>query len=141
MTGETEPSTLAEAVGREIAAAAAELPGRLREILALRDGRGLSHREIARVAALDGEAVPLLLARARLLLRDTRRGSNVAAAVEGCDARERSLRLLARRQDAEEIEDEDGEWLRRHLAECEPCRAAHAAMLEASLCYRASPPA
>jgi predicted DNA-binding protein (UPF0251 family) len=131
----SEPHGLAQAVAGELAVANARLPQRQREALALRELRGLSHDQIARVIGIDAHAVAPLLARARLRLRTRLRGG--LEANPGCAERERSLRAIARRQDSEPIDEDDSAWLMEHLGHCPACNQAHAAMLEASVCYRA----
>jgi sigma-70-like protein len=126
------------AVARELAAATAALPERQREALALREMLRLSYEQIATVMEIDAAAVAPLLARARLRLRAERRGTEIAAGPD-CADRDRALRLLAARQDSEPMSGEDDEWLLAHLADCAGCDMAHAAMLEASVCYRAWP--
>jgi hypothetical protein len=128
---------LAEAVARELAVATAKLPDRQREALALRELLQLSHDQIASVMEVEPASVAPLLARARLRLRAERRGQPSGGA--GCSERDRALRALARRQDSEPLSSDDDRWLLSHLVECEPCGRAHAAMLEASVCYRAWP--
>ena len=129
------PAGLSEAVARELAAATGRLPMAQREALALRELLGLSYDEIAGVAGVQADAVPLLLARARLDLRTELRGAGEPQ--PPCDERERALRTIARRQDAEGAPAADEDWLIDHLGHCRGCRQAHAAMLEASACYRA----
>jgi hypothetical protein len=85
---------------------------------------------------IDPAAVGPLLARARLRLREERRGARPAAGT--CDEGERALRLLALRQDGEAADAQDADWLLAHIGDCEECGAAHGAMLEASVVYRAS---
>ncbi len=126
---------LAGAVRVEVQDANAKLPERQREALALREALGLRYDELASVMGIDRAAVAPLLARARLRLREERRGA--PAGPGACDERERALRLLALRQDGEDADAEDAEWLLTHVGECEDCGAAHAAMLEASMVYRA----
>jgi hypothetical protein len=135
---EGEPAGLTAAVARELAAATASLPERQREVLALREMLRLSYAQIGTVMEIDPAAVAPLVARARLRLRAERRG---AAPDTGpvCEERDRALRLLARRQDSEPLSEQDDEWLLAHLAGCAGCDMAHAAMLEASVCYRAWP--
>jgi hypothetical protein len=138
---ETAPSvpdgaTLSDAVAAEVGRATLALPERQREVLALRESARLSHDQIASVLGLDNAAVAPLLARARLALREQRRG--LAASPVVCAERDRALRALARRQDSEALTGDDDAWLHRHLAECVECDQAHAAMLEASVCYRAA---
>jgi hypothetical protein len=135
----TEPRGLSEAVARELAAATARLPVRQREALALRELLRLSYTQIAQVMGLDLAAVAPLIARSRLRLRTERRGAAPDLTTGTCADHDRALRLLASRQDSEPISVEDDEWLRAHLAECPECEMVHAAMLEASVCYRAWP--
>jgi Sigma-70, region 4 len=131
-------SGLAAAVARELALATGRLPERQREALALRELLRLSYEQIAAVMGIERAAVAPLLSRARLRLRAERRGSAPEAA-GGCNERDRALRVLACRQDSEPVSVHDDEWLLAHLASCAGCDAAHAAMLEASVCYRAWP--
>ena len=131
------PAGLAGAVAVEMARAASSLPERHREALALRDSLRLSHAEIARVMGIEPAAVAPLLARARLQLRAERRGSAIDAGGQPCSERDRAWRLLALRQDSEPFGADDDAWLHAHLDSCAGCRRAHAAMLEASACYRA----
>ena len=131
---------LAGAVARELAAASIQLAERHRETLALRELLGLSYEEIAVVIGVEPAAVPPLLSRARLRLRSALRGPGPA--IDGaCESRDRSLRALARRQDAQPMSAEDEAWLLSHLAECALCEGAHAAMLESAACYRGWTPA
>lgn len=128
-------AALAEAVARELWTANAALPGRQREALALRELLGLSHDELAQAIGIDVAAVGALLARARLALRSELRGV-LDDSGYACRERERALRALARRQDREPLAPEEAEWIRGHIAACPACERAHAAMLEASVCYR-----
>jgi ABC-type transporter Mla MlaB component len=126
--------SLAEAVAAELSVANGKLPPRQREALALRELLGLTHAEIAGVLELDTAAVAALLARSRLSLRAQLRGAAVDLA--GCNESERALRLLARRQDGEDLAPEEEEWIGEHMAGCSACDGAHAAMFEAAVCYR-----
>lgn len=136
---DAEPrSSLGDAVAQELASASAALPERQREVLALRELLRLPYAQIAQVMDIGPAAVGPLLARARLRLRVERRGGALPV-TPSCAETERGLRLLARRQDAEALTSEDDEWLLAHLASCTGCEVAHAAMLEASVCYRAWP--
>ena len=130
-----DPARLSESVASELAAATSRLPLPEREVLALRELLGLRHDEIADVAGVKREAVAPLLARARLDLRTELRGSG--APQPPCDERERALRTITLRQDSETVPNADEDWLIEHLGHCRGCRQAHAAMLEASACYRA----
>ena len=123
------------AVARELTTASAQLAERHRETLALRELLGLGYDEIAAVIGVEPAAVGPLLARARLRLRLALRGP-LATAEPPCDARDRALRALARRQDRQPMSIEDEDWLLDHIAACPACERDHAAMLEASACYR-----
>ncbi len=140
-TGETPPApdgagdSLAAAVARELAAAAARLTPEQREALALRDLLGLTYDEMAAVTGAAPEDVGLLLATARLRLRaELRDGSGGAP---DCLEHERALRTIAARQDGEPVPAADDEWLIDHLGLCRGCARDHAAMLEAAARYRA----
>jgi Sigma-70, region 4 len=126
---------LVEAVAGELSRATAQLPERQREALALRERIGLSHAQIATALGVERAAVAPLLARSRLRLRSELRGS--AAPPVDCSERDRALRTMALRQDGEEVSGADEDWLLDHLGNCAGCSQAHAAMLEASVCYRA----
>lgn len=131
-------TSLEAAVSQELAVACAQLAERHRETLALRELLGLAYGEIGSVIGVEETAVGPLLSRARLRLRGALRGS--MPAVEGsCDARDHALRALARRQDDEAMSDAEEDWLLEHLGSCALCERDHAAMLEASACYRAWP--
>jgi RNA polymerase sigma factor (sigma-70 family) len=133
-----EGDGLAAAVARELAQATARLEERQREALALRELLGLSYQQISEVMGIEAAAVAPLLARARLRLRAERRGWAPEQGDE-CEHRERALRVLATRQDSEPLSAEDDAWLLAHMAECQGCEMAHAAMLEATVCYQAWP--
>src|ERR1700742_4603555 len=131
----TDPDALPAAIARELAAAAGGLTPEQREALALRELLRLSYDELAEAADVAPDGVAVLLAQARLDLRTQLRGAG--APQPDCDERERALRTIARRQDGEEVTAADDDWLIEHLGHCRGCRQAHAAMLEASACYRA----
>jgi hypothetical protein len=131
----TDPEALPEAIARELAAAAAGLTLAQREALALRELLRLSYDELAQATGEAPDGVAVVLAHARLDLRTQLRGAG--APQPDCDERERALRTIARRQDGEEVSAADDDWLIEHLGHCRGCRQAHAAMLEASACYRA----
>jgi acyl dehydratase len=125
---------LATAVARELAAATARLSAPEREVLALRDLLGLSYEEIAAVTGTEPDTVGPLLAGARLRLRQELRGSGTPS--PECPERDRALRTIAARQDDEPVAAADAEWLVEHLGHCRGCAQVHAAMLEATACYR-----
>lgn len=130
-----EGERLAEAVARELGVANARLPERQREALALRELLRLSYDEISGVMGIEPVAVAPLLARARLNFRAQLRG--VSEPENECEDRERALRALASRHDSEPLTETDENWLVEHVVECQQCNTTHAAMLEASVCYRA----
>jgi RNA polymerase sigma factor (sigma-70 family) len=129
------PDGLAETVARELNQAVAELPERQREALALRELLGLTYDEMAEVIGLEAAAVAPLLARSRLRLRTALRGDGEPPGE--CAERERALRTMALRQDGQTVTPADDDWLIEHLRHCAGCGRTHAAMLEASACYRA----
>jgi Sigma-70, region 4 len=126
---------LAETVALELAAATARLPQDQREALASRELLGLSHEQVARVVGIECSAVAPLLAQARLALRTQVRGA--VDRVGECPEHDRALRTMSLRQDSEPLSDGEEGWLLEHLGECVVCNRSHAAMLEASVCYRA----
>jgi hypothetical protein len=126
---------LASAVAGELASATARLTEREREGLALRDLLGLSWGDMADVTEAEPESIGPLLAGARVRLRQELRGSGTPT--PGCPERDRALRTLAARQDDEPVAPADEEWLIEHLGHCRGCAQIHAAMLEATACYRA----
>jgi hypothetical protein len=131
----TDPARLSDAVAGELAAASRRLPVAEREALALRELVGLGYDELAEVTGVERDAVAPLLAGARLRLRAELRGAPHPQ--PPCDERDRALRTIALRQDGEEVPVADDDWLIDHLGHCRGCRQVHAAMLEASACYRA----
>jgi hypothetical protein len=128
-------SGLAQTVAHELETATARLPHDQREVLALRELLGLSHEQIAGALGVETTAVAPLLAQARLQLRTEVRGRVDPAAA--CAERDRAVRMMVQRQDSEPLSDAEESWLLEHLGGCVECREAHAAMLEASVCYRA----
>jgi hypothetical protein len=131
----TDPDALPDAIARELAAATVRLTIAEREVLALRELLRLPYDEIADATDATEDAIAPLLAQARLDLRAQLRGAGEPQ--PECDERERALRTIARRQDGEDVVAADDDWLIEHLGHCRGCRQAHAAMLEASACYRA----
>lgn len=127
-------ASLSQAVARELEDANTLLAERHREALALRERLGLSHAEIATVMGIEPSAVAAVLGRARLALRAVRRGA--LPSTTPCERSEHALVLLARVQDGEAVSSEDRDWLLDHLLVCAACEHAHAAMIEASACYR-----
>ena len=135
--GDEQQAGLSAAVARELAASTARLPERQREALALRELLRLSYEQISQVMGIEQAAVAPLLARARLRLRAELRGGSADLLQDDCQERDRALRVLASRQDSEPLSAEDDRWVLAHMAGCRSCETAHAAMLEASVCYRA----
>ncbi|HEX4010490.1 MAG TPA: sigma factor-like helix-turn-helix DNA-binding protein [Solirubrobacteraceae bacterium] len=131
----SDPRRLANAVARELRTASGRLAPRQREALALRELLGKDHDEMGKLTGADTDAVASVLADARISLREELRGPG--APQPPCDERERALRTIARRQDGQAVADADADWLVEHLGHCRGCGQAHAAMLEATACYRA----
>ncbi|MGA2014248.1 MAG: sigma factor-like helix-turn-helix DNA-binding protein [Solirubrobacteraceae bacterium] len=126
---------LAQAVAGELTVATAGLDGREREALALRELLDLPYADVARVIGVAPADVAPLVAGARLRLRCALRG-DVDRPGE-CPEYERTLRTCALRHDGQPVAAADDDWLMEHLGHCAECGRAHAAMLEASACYRA----
>jgi RNA polymerase sigma factor (sigma-70 family) len=130
-----ERNVLLAARQDEIRDANAKLPARQREVLVLRELEDLSYDEIAELMEMNRNSVAQLISRARISLRDALRGTalaSVAAASADC---ERSLALLAARQDGQPGGDDD--WLDEHMQACDTCPLAREAMEEAGISYRA----
>ncbi len=132
--GATPAGELAAAVAAELSAAAARLPPRQREALALRELLRLSHQQLSSVLGIEPTAAAPLLARSRLRLRAELRGA--ALPRSDCPERDRMLRVATLRQDGEPVSIADEDWLIDHLGHCSDCIRAHAGMLEGSACYR-----
>jgi RNA polymerase sigma-70 factor (ECF subfamily) len=118
----------------------ARLPERQREVLALRELEGLSYEQIGEVLELKPNAVAQLISRARIKLAELVRGDaleSVAGVTPDCD---RALPLLARGQDSQTLDGEDGNWLLAHLRDCATCRVRESAMQEAGVSYRSLAP-
>ncbi len=126
---------LPRAIAREVSAAAGRLAVLDREALALRELLARSYDDIARVTGVPAPEVAPLLAGARLHLRAELRHDPPDAGA--CVERDRALRTCALRHDGQPVAAADDDWLLDHLGHCEECGRAHAAMLEASACYRA----
>ena len=131
-------NVLLAAQQEEIRAANATLPPRQREVLALRELDELSYDEIAERMGMNRNSVAQLISRARIGLRDALRRTALAAVLSGCEHSERTLPLIALRDDRQLL---DGDarlaWLRAHLAGCEICALGSAAMADAGASYRA----
>jgi RNA polymerase sigma-70 factor (ECF subfamily) len=130
-----ERNVLLAARQDEICNANAQLPARQREVLVLRELEDLSYDEIAELMEMNRNSVAQLISRARINLRDALRGTALASVATSSADCERSLALLAARQDGQATED-DG-WLDVHMRSCETCPLAREAMEEAGISYRA----
>ncbi len=130
-----ERNVLLAARQDEIRDANAQLPARQREVLVLRELEDLSYDEIAELMEMNRNSVAQLISRARISLRDALRGTALASVATSSADCERSLALLAARQDGQASED-DG-WLDEHMRSCETCPLARDAMEEAGISYRA----
>jgi RNA polymerase sigma factor (sigma-70 family) len=130
-----ERNVLLAARQDEIRDANAKLPARQREVLVLRELEDLSYDEIAELMEMNRNSVAQLISRARINLRDALRGTALASVASSSADCERSLALLAARQDGQASE-EDG-WLDEHMRSCETCPLAREAMEEAGISYRA----
>ena len=84
---------------------------------------------------MNRNSVAQLISRARINLRDALRGTALASVASSSADCERSLALMAARQDGQASED-DG-WLDEHMSSCETCPLAREAMEEAGISYRA----
>ncbi len=132
-TGGALGPDLAAAVSEELARACTGLEALDREALALRDLLGLSHEEIAAVLGVRTGSVAVLLARARVALRERLRGPGEPQ--PDCAERERALAGIERRRDGLSLTAPEEDWLIEHLSRCRGCAQAHAAVLEAAACY------
>ncbi len=130
-----ERNVLLAARQDEIRDANAMLPARQREVLVLRELEDLSYDEIAELMEMNRNSVAQLISRARINLRDALRGTALASVATSSADCERSLALLAARQDGQPSADQD--WLDEHMLACETCPLARDAMEEAGISYRA----
>lgn len=135
--GEPMPVTRQE----DIREANMRLPEHQREALALRELEQLPYEEIAPILETSPHSVAKLISRARINLSDDLHGTTLAAVAAPSAACERALPLIAAREDGQlEAGSDDDAWLDAHLAACERCGLAVAAMREAGASYRAWPP-
>jgi DNA-directed RNA polymerase specialized sigma24 family protein len=119
----------------------ARLQPRYREVLALRELVGCSYEEMARILGADRETVAELLWRARLELRDELKGSKLVSIASVAASCRRALALIAMGWDRELHDGDQRDWLQHHLRSCGKCRVSQDAAREASVAYRAWPPA
>ncbi|HXS45896.1 MAG TPA: sigma-70 region 4 domain-containing protein, partial [Solirubrobacterales bacterium] len=127
------------AFGQEqIQQAIACLPKRQGEALELLEHDRLSYEEIAARMGTSHGSVAQLIARARINLYDELRGTPLASVAAPSAECQRSLPLIAAREDGQlESADDEGAWLDAHLAACDRCRPAVEQMAEAAVAYRA----
>jgi RNA polymerase sigma-70 factor (ECF subfamily) len=130
-----ERNVLLAARQDEIRDANATLPERQREVLVLRELEDLSYDEIAELMEMNRNSVAQLISRARINLRDALRETALASVATSSADCQRSLALLAARQDGQPSEGQD--WLDEHMLVCETCPLAREAMEEAGISYRA----
>jgi DNA-directed RNA polymerase specialized sigma24 family protein len=145
-----QSAALIEPRNRDDAAASSALPaseanGRLRvqdrEVLALRELAGCSYEEISRIVGADRRAVAERLWRARLELRDYLTTSRLLSIVPVDSPCRHALALIVMALDGELRDPEERVSLQGHLRTCGKCRMSQAAAREASVAYRAWPPA
>jgi DNA-binding CsgD family transcriptional regulator len=123
----------------EIHQAIVGLPQRQREALDLLELERLSYAEIAARMATSEGSIAQLIARARINLYDELRGTPLASVAAPSPQCERSLPLIAAREDGQlDPADDEAAWLDAHLAGCDRCRPAVEQMADAAAAYRAS---
>lgn len=114
------------------------LPKRQREALELLELERLSYAQIAAKMGTSQDSVAQLIARGRINLYDELRGTPLASVAAPSAECERSLPLIAAREDGQlDPTDADAAWLDAHLAGCDRCRPAVGQMAEAAASYRA----
>jgi RNA polymerase sigma factor (sigma-70 family) len=121
----------------QVRAANARLAPRYREVLALREVAGLSYGEIAAILGVSANAAAQLLWRARRKLREELRIDALASVTPTSEDCERAQLLIGMREDGEQLEELDADWLDEHLEECGSCRASRSMLLEVGMSYRA----
>jgi DNA-directed RNA polymerase specialized sigma24 family protein len=122
--------------GTGLGPAAGRLRPQQRAALALSALDGLSYADIAAVLGVGVEAVPALLARARMRLHDELHGTALAAAAVRSPDCEDVVPLLAAAVDGER-DAADAAWADPHVLRCPTCPRTHRAMLEAAATYAA----
>jgi DNA-directed RNA polymerase specialized sigma24 family protein len=121
--------------GTGLSAATGRLRPQQRAALALAS-QGLSYAELATVLGIGVEAVPALLARARLRLHDELHGTALAAAAVRSPDCEDVVPLLAAAADGQ-LDAVDAAWADPHVLRCPICPRTRRAMLEAAATYAA----
>jgi DNA-directed RNA polymerase specialized sigma24 family protein len=119
-----------------LSAVAGRLRPPQRAALALSALGGLSYAQIATVLGVGAEAVPALLARARLRLHDELHGTALAAAAVRSPDCEDVVPLLASAADGE-LDAADAAWADPHVLRCPTCPRTKRAMAEAAATYAA----
>ncbi len=122
--------------GGGLSAVTGRLRPQQRAALALSALGGLSYPQIATVLGVGVEAVPALLARARLRLHDELHGTALAAAAVRSPDCEDVVPLLAAAADGE-LDAADAAWADPHVLRCPTCPRTRRAMLEAAATYAA----
>ena len=120
----------------QVRSANARLAPRYREVLALREVAGRSYEEIGVILGISANAAAQLLWRARNKLREELRLDALASVTPASDECERAQLLIGMREDGEQLEELDEEWLDDHLEECGSCRASRSMLLEVGASYR-----
>jgi DNA-directed RNA polymerase specialized sigma24 family protein len=123
-----------------LSGAAARLRPQQRAALALGGLERLPYAGIAAVLGIAIEAVPALLARARLRLHDELLGTGMAAAAARSPDCEDVLPLLAAAADGE-LDAADAAWADPHVERCATCVRTIRAMDQAAATYAAWSPA
>ena len=126
---------------QEIHQAGMRQPERQREALVLRELGQLPYGEIAAIMNVHPDAVAQLIFRAWINLSDELHGTMLGSTAASSSVCERALPLIAARDDGQlDPNSADAAWLDSHLAGCERCGFAVAAMRQARDSYRAWAP-
>jgi DNA-directed RNA polymerase specialized sigma24 family protein len=123
-----------------LAGAAGRLRPQQRAALALAGLEALRYAELAAVLGVGVEAVPALLARARLRLHDELHGTALAATAARSPDCEDVVPLLAAAADGE-LGPADAAWADPHVTRCPTCARSRRALAEAAATYAAWSPA
>ena len=130
---------LATAVSAELSRAAASLPQREQEALALRELLRLSH--YGNCGGDRDQAVRGGSPSGRLPAAPARRATGTGHGHRRMPRARATLRTVTVRQDSEPVPAADDDWLIEHLGHCAGCGRAHAALHEGSVRYRGWRPA
>jgi RNA polymerase sigma factor (sigma-70 family) len=137
LEADPERAAIAKTSQDEIRSANGRLPPRYREVLALHDLEGASYAQIGEIMGMRSNAVAQLIFRARKRLRSELQAGAVASFVAVSDDCRRAQALISMREDGELHDEEQAEWLDRHLDECGSCRGSRAALVEVGAVYGA----